>query len=215
MKFIPKNEQGVIFLFANFISGHEDIELIKIGMGFPDAEIRIHQNGNWEDYSVEFEFVASSFNKHGHDVRQCDLVICWENDLVESDLFPLPIIELKSGLELDIKKPNKLVKEVYYWRQRAVKAEKEICRLEQLGNVCDQPRSKEQSNEDKVNRGEARQVALDALLVVYQNNPDLSYAEAGRQVGRSKSWVAGALVELESTGRIHRNGDGVKIVEVA
>lgn len=64
-------------------------------------------------------------------------------------------------------------------------------------------------------RSEARQVALDALLNVYRDSPTVSYAEAGRQVGRSKSWVSAALTELESAGRIHRNGNGVKIVEVA
>ncbi|MBN2003096.1 MAG: hypothetical protein JXA21_07035 [Anaerolineae bacterium] len=61
-------------------------------------------------------------------------------------------------------------------------------------------------------RQHAKQATLNALLNVYQNEPHLSYAEAGRKVGRSKSWVAGALAELEAQGAIKRNGNGVEIV---
>ena len=44
MNFIPQNEQGVIFLFAAMIANKEDIELTRIGTGFPDAEIKILQH---------------------------------------------------------------------------------------------------------------------------------------------------------------------------
>jgi hypothetical protein len=71
-------------------------------------------------------------------------------------------------------------------------------------------------NLDAANRSrqDAKQVALNDLLNVYQDDPNLSYSAAGRRVGRSKSWVAGALGELEKAGRVHRNGGGVEILEV-
>jgi hypothetical protein len=59
----------------------------------------------------------------------------------------------------------------------------------------------------------SRQEALDALVGVFERDPNTSYSQAGRAVGRSKSWVAGAVVDLEQAGRLRRNGDGIEILE--
>ena len=58
----------------------------------------------------------------------------------------------------------------------------------------------------------SRQEALDALVAVFERDPNTSYSQAGRAVGRSKSWVAGAVVDLEQAGRLRRNGDGIDVL---
>jgi len=67
-------------------------------------------------------------------------------------------------------------------------------------------------NEANRSRAEQKQALLNNLLNVYRDSPNLSYAEAGRQVGRSKGWVSSALDELETAGAIHRNGGGVEVM---
>ena len=58
-----------------------------------------------------------------------------------------------------------------------------------------------------------RDEAMTGLLNAYKRDPHLSYAAAGREVGRSKAWVAGALADLEQAGRIRRrNGNGIEVV---
>jgi hypothetical protein len=54
--------------------------------------------------------------------------------------------------------------------------------------------------------------AMDALVEYYRLNPGESYADAGRAVGRSKSWVVGAVGDLETSGTLRRNGNGVEVV---
>jgi len=58
-----------------------------------------------------------------------------------------------------------------------------------------------------------KQQALDALVIFLTDNPDASYRQAGEAVGRSKSWALGAVRELESDGRLRRNGDGIEVLE--
>jgi len=58
-----------------------------------------------------------------------------------------------------------------------------------------------------------REEAIDGLLDAYRDNPHLSYAAAGRLVGRSKSWTAQALADLERGGRVRRNGNGVEVLD--
>jgi len=46
---------------------------------------------------IEIEKFASDFKRHGHPPEECDFIICWENDLTETEIpeeFP-QIISLK------------------------------------------------------------------------------------------------------------------------
>lgn len=52
-----------------------------------------------------------------------------------------------------------------------------------------------------------------ALLEFYADNPRATQAEAAGTVGRSRQWVGQRLAEMESAGRIKRNGDGIEICE--
>lgn len=122
----PKNEMGVIVYFAQ-ICKERGYEIIDIQAAFPDAVIKEELTGS--TYLVEFEFLASNFFAHKHDLRKCDLVICWVNDLVNSD-FPLTIWELSTlginGVEVV---PNE-EKELAYLRIENRNLQKRIEALE-------------------------------------------------------------------------------------
>jgi len=68
-------------------------------------------------------------------------------------------------------------------------------------------------NDANRTRTEQKEAAIVQLLDAYANDPNLSFSEAGRVCGRSKSWAAGALAELEAAGKVRRNGHGVEILE--
>lgn len=57
-----------------------------------------------------------------------------------------------------------------------------------------------------------RDEALDGLVAFFAENPTASHRVAGIAIGRSKSWVTGAIGDLEKEGRLQRNGDGVEVV---
>jgi len=54
--------------------------------------------------------------------------------------------------------------------------------------------------------------ALDALLEYLAKQPDANLAEAGRAIGRSKSTVGNYVSELETAGRLRKNGNGWEVV---
>lgn len=85
-EFIPTNEQGVIVAFAAQAQ-QAGWEFVSIGASFPDAVLC--KNG--AEWRVEFEFKASNFLDHKHDHRECDLIICWENDYQDN---PIPTLAL-------------------------------------------------------------------------------------------------------------------------
>jgi hypothetical protein len=88
----PINEQGVILLFAA-LAYELNFRIEAIRTRFPDALLRRKNEKNrWTSCRAEFEYRASDFKTHGHDISQCDLIICWENDW---DECPIEILELK------------------------------------------------------------------------------------------------------------------------
>ena len=56
--------------------------ILKVKSDYPDAVV-IDKSG--EAKTIEFELFASNFIDHKHDPDKCDYIICWENDLVESE----------------------------------------------------------------------------------------------------------------------------------
>lgn len=65
-------------------------------------------------------------------------------------------------------------------------------------------------NAEKLND---KQQALNALLNFYRSNPRATLNEAGEAIDRSKGTVSNYLNELEQAGLIHRNGNGVEVLE--
>jgi hypothetical protein len=51
------------------------------------------------------------------------------------------------------------------------------------------------------------------LLALYGNAPKLPTRDAGKQIGKSHTWVGKRLAELEAGRVIHRNGKGVEILQ--
>lgn len=118
--FKPENELGVIIVFAQ--SAQEaGFEILRISIEFPDATIK---RGDMV-YQVEFEYQSASFRKHGHDPRECDLVICWEHD---GDCGGLPVLALsdQNWASQPIILASQEAKEIAYWRWRAELAEQRL-----------------------------------------------------------------------------------------
>lgn len=64
------------------------------GNRFPDAIIR---KGD-KTLRVEFEYLSSNFIYHKHNPKECDLIICWRNNIKRSELYRienLPIISIE------------------------------------------------------------------------------------------------------------------------
>lgn len=116
----PINEQGVVFLFGRIL---EDLNLYieEIRIKYPDCVARRYTGKGWEKIYIEFEYKASNFLQHGHDPHECNVIVCWEDDLLKEDrtkLTGLEIIELKSLIEelenKPIQEPDKIVQKSEY-----------------------------------------------------------------------------------------------------
>jgi len=90
----PMNENGVVFLFGKVI---EDLNMYieEIKPGFPDCIGRRFTGKGWERVRIEFEYKSKNFVEHGHNVKDCDLIVCWEHDW---DDCPIEVIELKDRI---------------------------------------------------------------------------------------------------------------------
>lgn len=117
IEFVPVNEQGVIVLFSAQ-AGAAGWEFVSIGASYPDAVLC--KDG--EEWHVEFEFKASNFLDHKHDHRECDLIICWENDYPDN---PLPTIALSDPAWVATAPVRASAADVTieYWKRRALRAE--------------------------------------------------------------------------------------------
>jgi len=93
--FEPEYEQEVVYLFSLFVRDMGFPYIIKIRNEFPDA---IVMDSKRDTKKIEFEVFASSFISHGHDKSGCDYIVCWDNDLENTDGLP-EIITLKSFIE--------------------------------------------------------------------------------------------------------------------
>ncbi len=88
----PRNEQGVVVLFQE-LSKELEYELVDVQTPFPDAVV-IDKYG--KELKVEFEYYASNFKAHKHDLNGCDLIVCWVDN---TNNFPIPVLSLKDYLE--------------------------------------------------------------------------------------------------------------------
>jgi AcrR family transcriptional regulator len=87
----PVNEMGVVHLFGA-LSHRLGFVLLRIGRGFPDAlALRRHDDGLWRRCRIEFEFRARGFALHKHPARECDLIVCWEDDWPGAPVEVLPL----------------------------------------------------------------------------------------------------------------------------
>jgi HNH endonuclease len=101
----PLNELGVIYLFGT-LAGHLGFVVTRIQAEFPDCEaMRQVDADKWQRVRIEFEFESKNFLKHGHQVRECDLIVCWKHNW---ETCPLEVLELKKivNAQQQALKPN-------------------------------------------------------------------------------------------------------------
>jgi hypothetical protein len=191
-KMIPQNEMGVIVVFAEQAK-EAGFEIVSIGAEFPDAIIK----RGTITYRVEFEYKTSNFIQHCHDLRQCDLIICWIDDA--PDYF-LPILALSDpGWKLkDIVTPDIYKAEIAYWKERALKAERKT-----IKPTSKQPKPRRLSKQESF-------VKICELLA---NNPKASLREVSLHIGRPKSTTGNYVNQLMEAGEIEKNGHGWRVNE--
>jgi len=92
MGMAPTNENGVIFLFGAE-ARNLGFMMLQIQTGFPDGEaFREVEPGRWQRVRIEFEFESRNFVAHRHDVKGCDMIVCWEHNWRQC---PLEVVELR------------------------------------------------------------------------------------------------------------------------
>ncbi len=102
--YAPVNESGVVFLFGK-VAGDLNMYVEEIKTGFPDCIARRFTGKGWERVRVEFEFKSSGFRVHGHDAKECDIIVCWEHDWATC---PLEVIELRERInEFESEPPDR------------------------------------------------------------------------------------------------------------
>lgn len=96
MAFCPTNEAGVAVLFGA-VARELGFAIMKVQNGFPDCEaMREVEPGRCQRKRIEFEFLSRNFLAHLHPLDGCDMIVCWENNWIES---PIEVLELKSAVE--------------------------------------------------------------------------------------------------------------------
>ena len=97
MCFAPVNEMGVVYLFGA-MGGKLGFIVTYVGTQYPDIEaFREVEPGRWQRVRIEAEYQSRNFLQHFHDPKDCDLIICWENNWPEA---PMEVIALKEHVGL-------------------------------------------------------------------------------------------------------------------
>jgi len=96
LNYAPLNEMGVILLFGYYMRDLGLSHLEEIRADFPDAIGMQQVDGRrYRRVRIEFEYKSKDFVAHGHSIKECDIIVCWENNWPEC---PIEIIELRSAL---------------------------------------------------------------------------------------------------------------------
>jgi hypothetical protein len=97
LAYAPVNELGVVFLFG-WMAPQLGYVVHRIQPEFPDCEaMRLVGEDTCELVRIEFEHESRNFLRHMHDVKGCDLIICWRHNWPEC---PLEVLELRKVLSL-------------------------------------------------------------------------------------------------------------------
>jgi Homing endonuclease associated repeat len=95
LAYAPVNELGVVFLFG-WMAPQLGYVVHRLQPEFPDCEaMRLVGEDKCQLVRIEFEFESRNFLKHMHDVKGCDLIICWRHNWPEC---PIEVLELKKAL---------------------------------------------------------------------------------------------------------------------
>ena len=167
LQYAPKNELGVVFLFAH-VAKRLQFRIEEIRPAFPDCIAYRHAGESEKEVRIEFEFKSSNFKAHGHSAKACDCIVCWHHDWPD---IPngIEVIELKRFFGTAFK----------VWVQVALKSQWHW--LEEW---------------DEVDWALSKRVTPGDLLLMYRAYPSCSISEvfryAGFQLQRGKaSWRDG------------------------
>jgi hypothetical protein len=85
----------VIFLFGT-VAARLGFVVMRIQAEFPDCEaFREVEPGRWQPIKIEFEFESRRFAAHGHNAKDCDVIVCWQHNWAECPEH-IEVIELQS-----------------------------------------------------------------------------------------------------------------------
>jgi hypothetical protein len=92
LRYEPRNEQGVVALFASICEDRYNLRIEDIETGYPDC-VAVKRNG--QRVRIEFEFESSRFNHE--DLNACDWVVCWVDNAKRGEKWrkKLKVIELR------------------------------------------------------------------------------------------------------------------------
>jgi len=96
----PEQEAEVIFLFThifftNKFKNHDFTQIRRMQSKYPDCEVCERIGSELKKVSIEFELESINFRLHGHDKsdKQCDYIVCWEDNWLNKPK-DLEVIEL-------------------------------------------------------------------------------------------------------------------------
>jgi len=91
--FAPTNEASVLYLFGT-MSERLGFLMLLVQAGFLDCEaMRVVGENRLQRLKIEIEYQSRNFLKHMHDLKGCDMIVCWEHNWPEC---PLEVLELKT-----------------------------------------------------------------------------------------------------------------------
>ena len=96
LNYAPLNEKGILLLFGHYMQklGFSHVEEIRTE--FPDViAVRSVGNGKYQRVRIDFEFKSSSFLEKDHNINECDIIVCWNNDWNDC---PIEVMELSKVL---------------------------------------------------------------------------------------------------------------------
>lgn len=98
MIYEPINEQGVVLLFG-MVSEELGFSIEGVWVEFPDCEAKRIVNritGQQQPVKIEFEYKSKEFEKHVHEVQNCDLIVCWKNNWKDC---PVEVLDLSQAIK--------------------------------------------------------------------------------------------------------------------
>lgn len=180
-----QNELGVIVAFSQACKAN-GWNINHIQIEFPDAII---QDENGDTYRAEFEFCASSFKAHRHDLLGCDVIICWENDW---DECPLTIWSMKDWSDPTVTIKNRKDLIIASLTIENERLKRKVSRL-----------TNSSPNREQLFDLNARQFGLIEILGTH---PEMNYTEIGQACGVSRTTAKKDTEVLISAGKLTRNG---------
>ena len=86
IKFIANDEEFVRALFLRSFNKIGFSEITRSQTDFPDMEAIFKMNKEETVKRIELEYSLSNFFDHKHNIKYCDMIICWNFDLSKNKM---------------------------------------------------------------------------------------------------------------------------------